>query len=112
MGHSGKRLVGNVDALCGIHGLGERFRDDDSNRLADISHGIAGQNRMGRDKEPGAVAIAQLHLVRVRRHRAVRYRGEAIARRIAAGQHREHTGAADRPGHINLRNRRVRVRRA
>ena len=66
---------------------------------------------MGRDEEPGAVAIAQLYLVRVGRHRAVRDRAQSVARRIAAGQHRKHTGAADRPCHINARNRRMRVRR-
>jgi hypothetical protein len=42
LGRSGKRLVGNIDALRGIHGLGERFCDNDSNRLADISHDIFG----------------------------------------------------------------------
>ena len=64
------------------------------------------------DEDPGAVAVAKRHFVRVRRHPAVRDRFRAIGRRIAAGQHRNDSWPTDRLRHIRLYDRRVRVERS
>src|SRR5438874_579228 len=79
--------------------------------FSDVSHDIGGENRMRCDEQPGAVAVAERHFVRVRGHRAVRDRFHAIGHRIATGQHGDHSWPADRVAHLDLQDLRVRVGR-
>ena len=71
-GYGGEWPVDDTDVLRRIHRFGERFRNDDGDRLPDVAYGVYSENRMGRDKEVGTVAIPYRYLVRVGRHRAVR----------------------------------------
>jgi len=65
---------------------------------------------MRRDEVGGAVAVAQLWLVRVRRHRAVRNRLEPVGGHVGAGQHGDHARHLERAGHIDTDDARVRMR--
>src|SRR5271163_3189682 len=55
-GDGGKHLVAHIDALGGIHRLGQRLGDDDSDRFADITHGVDGERRVWCDEERRAIA--------------------------------------------------------
>jgi hypothetical protein len=109
--NSRDRFIDDPDLLGGVHCGGERFRDDDGDGFSNVSHGIASENRMRCDEKPGAVAVAERHLVRVRRHRAMRDRFQPLRRRIASGQRGDDPWPTDRLCHIYLHDLRVGVGR-
>ncbi len=67
-----------------------RLRDHHGHRLADEARPVRGQHRVGRDVERRAVAVLQLHLVRIDGDRPRRDRLEAVGDCVLAGQDRDH----------------------
>jgi hypothetical protein len=69
------------------------------------------QNRVRCQEEGRAAAALERHLMRVRRHRTVRDRLQAVPFGIAAGQHREDARHPLGRSGIDARDQRMRVRR-
>ena len=103
--------VFHAHGLGAVARRGRHLRDHHRDRLADQPHAtIRRQRRMRRDEVGCAVAVAQLWLVRVRRHRAVRNRLEPVGGHVGAGQHGDHARHLERTGHIDTDDARVRMR--
>jgi len=87
--HRGQRVVLDREAFGSVHRLPQCLGNDHSDRFADIAGFAERQNRVRRDQERRAVAAAQRHLVRVRRHRPLRDWLQAIRRGVGSRKHRE-----------------------
>ena len=91
-------------ALGGIERLRARLGDDQRDRLADMAHLVARQQRLRREGE----WLAGLH---VGFHRRT-HRLQPVGSRILAGQHGQHAGHRARRRGVDPLDPRMRVRRA
>jgi hypothetical protein len=104
-GHDGgQRLVVHADRRRGVDGFRVRFRDDERDRIADVPHTLAHEQRARRPGRRRAVtALARA----IRRQIA-----EAVGGDIGARQDRQHTRRCDRRARVDRRNARMGMRRA
>ena len=102
--HRGQQLIIDLDLLGGVPGLRQRLGENDGDRVADVVRLAVRERRMRRHLHRRAVLG--------RDHPAANEIADLVARKLGAGEHREHARHFGRGGAVDRFDPRVGVGRA